>query len=106
MGACTSMRSGRCRCGATARRSAVGAGGKAAKKPLELLALLCAHPEGMESAEIVDLLCRRWMPIFQASLEMTIARLRQWLAEPDAVRVADGRVALHPGLVWTDVAAF
>lgn len=83
------------------------AGGKAAKKPLELLALLCAHPEGMESAEIVDLL---WPSLDaeapRASLEMTIARLRQWLAEPDAVRVADGRVALHPGLVWTDVAAF
>lgn len=84
-----------------------GRAGKAAKKRLELLALLCAHPNGVESEELVDLL---WPSLDaeapKASLEMAIARLRQWLGEPDAVRVADGRVALHPGLVWSDVAAF
>jgi hypothetical protein len=33
-----------------------GQAGKAQKKPLELLALLAAHPEGIESAELTDLL--------------------------------------------------
>ncbi|HRI17188.1 MAG TPA: hypothetical protein PL196_01580, partial [Burkholderiaceae bacterium] len=64
-----------------------GQTGKAARKPLELLALLCAHPAGVESAELVDLL---WPSLDaeapRASLEMTIARLRKWLGVADAVR--------------------
>jgi hypothetical protein len=84
-----------------------GQAGKAQKKPLELLALLAAQPEGTESAELVDLL---WPSLDadapKASLDMSIMRLRKWLSVADAVRVADGRVALNPALVWTDVAAF
>lgn len=84
-----------------------GRSGKAQRKPLELLALLAAHPGGVDSAELVDVL---WPSLDadapKASLEMAVARLRKWLGVPDAVRVADGRVALHPGLVWVDVAAF
>lgn len=84
-----------------------GVGGKAQKKPLELLALLAARPAGWDSAELID---RLWPSLEadapRASLEMAIARLRKWLDLPEAVRVSDGRVALHPGLVWVDVAAF
>jgi len=84
-----------------------GQGGKAQRKPLELLALLAAHPEGVETDRLVDPL---WPSLEadapKASLEMAITRLRKWLGLADAVRVADGRVALHPAIVWTDVAAF
>jgi tetratricopeptide (TPR) repeat protein len=84
-----------------------GQAGKAQKKPLELLSLLAAHPGGLDGTELVDLL---WPSLEadapKASLEMAIARLRKWLGAAEAVRVADGRVALHPGLVWSDVADF
>lgn len=84
-----------------------GAGGKAQKKPLELLALLAAHPGGLDADTLIDAL---WPSLEaeapRASLEMAISRLRRWLGWPDAVRVADGRVALDAQRVWTDVAAF
>jgi hypothetical protein len=82
------------------------AGGKAQKKPLELLALLAAHPAGLEAGVLIDAL---WPSLEaeapRASLEMAVSRLRKWLDCPEAVRVADGRVALDPKCVWTDVAA-
>jgi hypothetical protein len=84
-----------------------GVGGKAQRKPLELLALLAAHPSGLDSGTLIDAL---WPSLEadapRASLEMTISRLRKWLACPEAVRVADGRVLLNAERVWTDVAAF
>jgi tetratricopeptide (TPR) repeat protein len=84
-----------------------GIAGKAQKRPLELLVLLAAHPAGLASAELIDTL---WPSLDadapKASLQMAIARLRKWLDLPEAVRVADGRVSLHPALVWTDVAGF
>jgi hypothetical protein len=84
-----------------------GEPGKAQKKPLELLALLAAHPEGLDAETLIDAL---W-PSLEAeaprsSLEMAISRLRKALDLPEAVRVAEGRVALNPALVWSDVAAF
>jgi len=84
-----------------------GSGGKGQKKPLELLVLLAAHPQGLNAEALIDAL---WPSLEadapRASLEMTISRLRKWLDCADAVRVADGRVSLHPQLVWVDVAAF
>jgi hypothetical protein len=84
-----------------------GQGGKAQRKPLELLALLAAYPGGIETDRLVDAL---WPSLEadapKASLEMAITRLRRWLGLADAVRVADGRVALHAAIVWSDVAAF
>jgi hypothetical protein len=84
-----------------------GVGGKAQKKPLELLALLAAHPSGLDSGTLIDAL---WPSLEadapRASLEMTISRLRKWLDCPEAVRVADGRVLLNAERVWIDVAAF
>ncbi|OYU73239.1 MAG: hypothetical protein CFE45_37875, partial [Burkholderiales bacterium PBB5] len=74
--------------------------GKAQKKPLELLALLAVCPAGWEVEALID---RLWPSLEadapKASLEMAITRLRKWLAVPEAVRVANGRVALHPALV-------
>jgi hypothetical protein len=84
-----------------------GTGGKGQKKPLELLALLAAHPAGLDAETLIDAL---WPSLEadapRASLEMTISRLRKWLDCAPAVRVADGRVALDPALAWTDVGAF
>lgn len=84
-----------------------GDGGKAQKKPMELLALLAAHPDGLDADTLIDEL---W-PSLEAqapksSLEMAVSRLRKALDLPEAVRVSDGRVGLHPALVWSDVAAF
>lgn len=85
----------------------VGEAGKAQKKPMELLALLAAHPGGLDAETLIDAL---W-PSLEAeaprsSLEMAISRLRKALDLPEAVRVADGRVALNAAVVWNDVAAF
>lgn len=84
-----------------------GTGGKGQKKPLELLALLAAHPQGLDAETLIDAL---WPSLEadapKASLEMSISRLRKWLDSADAVRVADGRIALNAALVWTDVGAF
>lgn len=84
-----------------------GSAGKGQKKPLELLALLAAHPQGLNAETLIDAL---WPSLEaetpRASLEMTISRLRKWLDCADAVRVADGRVGLQSQLVWVDVAAF
>lgn len=79
---------------------------KAQRRPRELLALLAAHPGGLSAVGLMDAL---WPSLDaeapKASLEMAIARLRKWLDWPESVRVADGRIALNPSAVWTDVAA-
>jgi tetratricopeptide (TPR) repeat protein len=84
-----------------------GAGGKGQKKPLELMALLAAHPAGLDAESLIDAL---WPSLEadapRASLEMTISRLRKWLDCAPAVRVADGRVSLDTTLAWTDVQSF
>lgn len=84
-----------------------GGAGKGQKKPLELLALLAAHPGGLDAESLIEAL---WPSLEadapRASLEMTVSRLRKWLDCPEAVRVADGRVGLNAALVWTDVGAF
>lgn len=77
------------------------------RRPLELLALLAAHPGGLSAESLIETL---WPSLEaeapKASLEMTITRLRKWLEWPDAVRVVDGRVSLHPGWVFSDVQDF
>jgi Transcriptional regulatory protein, C terminal len=71
-------------------------GGKAQRKPLELLALLAAHGGGPVNSEaLIDAL---WPSVDadapKASLEMAISRLRKLLELPEAVIVAEGGVAL------------
>jgi LuxR family transcriptional regulator, maltose regulon positive regulatory protein len=89
--------------------SATGAaegGAKAQKKPLELLALLAAHPDGLDAEALIDEL---WPSLEaeapKASLEMAVSRLRKMLGRADLLRVADGRIGLNPQRVWSDVAA-
>ncbi|MFO1326158.1 MAG: BTAD domain-containing putative transcriptional regulator [Rubrivivax sp.] len=81
--------------------------GKVPRKPLDLLVLLAAHAGGLDPATLIDTL---WPSLEanapRASLEMAVSRLRKLLDLPDAVQVADGRVALNPALVWTDARAF
>ncbi|MCA0239423.1 MAG: hypothetical protein LCI02_01075 [Proteobacteria bacterium] len=83
-------------------------GGKTPRKPLELLALLAAHGGGPLDAQAVidDLWPSLDASTPRASLDMAVSRLRRLLDLPDAVVLADGRLALHPALAWTDVAAF
>ncbi|NRF67953.1 hypothetical protein HLB44_13250 [Aquincola sp. S2] len=83
-----------------------GDAGKAPRKPLELLALLAAHPAGLPAEAVIDAL---WPSLEaeapRASLDMALSRLRKWLDCPEAVRVADGRIGLNPTQVWIDVLA-
>lgn len=81
-------------------------GGKAPRKPQELLALLAAHPAGLGVEAVIDAL---WPSLEaeapRASLDMALSRLRKWLDCPEAVRLADGRIALNPTQAWSDVLA-
>jgi DNA-binding SARP family transcriptional activator len=82
--------------------------GKVPKKPLELLALLAAH--GGRPLDVDAVIDDLWPSLDantpRASLDMAVLRLRKLLDLPDAVLQAEGRLSLHPSLVWTDVGAF
>jgi hypothetical protein len=84
-----------------------GASRRPQRRPLELLAWLAAHPGGVPAETLMDTL---WPSLDaeapKASLEMAVTRLRKSLDFPEAVRVADGRISLHPGWVFSDVAGF
>jgi hypothetical protein len=90
----------------TAPAAPAEAGAKAPKKPLELLALLAAHPDGLDAEALIDEL---WPSLDaeapKASLEMAISRLRKQLGRADLLRVAEGRIGLNLKRVWIDVAA-
>lgn len=82
--------------------------GKTPKKPLELLALLAAQGgQPLDADAVIDEL---WPSLEantpRASLVMAVVRLRKLLDLPDAVVQNEGRLSLHPELVWTDVGAF
>lgn len=83
-------------------------GAKAQKKPLELLALLAAH--GGRPLEVEAVIDSLWPSLEanapRASLDMAVSRLRKLLDLPDAVQLAEGRLALDAAQVWTDVGAF
>lgn len=81
--------------------------GKGARRPRELLCLLAAHAgQALDVQVVIDEL---WPSLEaeapRASLDMAVSRLRRWLGVPEAVQVADGRIALDPDRVWTDVGA-
>ena len=83
-------------------------GGKAQKKPLELLKLLIAlGGHGVAKEKLCDLL---WPDAESAgataSLDTAVSRLRKLIAEPDAVRIEEGKVSLDEVRVWLDVWAF
>ena len=86
----------------------LAAAGKAQKKPLELLALLAAHPgRPLDTDAVIDQL---WPSLDanapRASLDMAVSRLRKLLDLPEAVQLAEGRLFLHPALVWINVCSF
>lgn len=81
--------------------------GKGARRPRELLCLLAAHAgQALDVQMVIDEL---WPSLEaeapRASLDMAVSRLRRWLGLPEAVQVGDGRIALDPDRVWTDVGA-
>lgn len=85
-----------------------GSSAKAQRKPLELLRLLAAHGGGPLAVSLVvdELWPSLDLDAPRASFDMAVSRLRKWLDQPEAVRVADDAVSLDTTLVWIDVAAF
>ncbi|HYD79878.1 MAG TPA: BTAD domain-containing putative transcriptional regulator [Paucimonas sp.] len=84
----------------------VSASGKAQQRPLALLkALLVAGDAGKPQQSLATQL---WPDAddAKAALNVTVHRLRKWLACDDAIVVANGKVRLSDSKVWTDVAAF
>lgn len=86
----------------------VADGGKAQRKPLDLLGLLAASGGRPLAAEVaIDQL---WPSLDadapKASLAMALSRLRKLLGLAEAVQFHEGRLSLHPALVWCDVGAF
>jgi LuxR family maltose regulon positive regulatory protein len=80
--------------------------GKAQRKPLEVLKLLAAYPNGMESSRIMDEL---WGDLdgdaARNALDLAVHRLRKILKDKDAVRLANGNLSLNKDIVWMDTAA-
>lgn len=80
------------------------AGRKAQQKPLELLRLLAARPEGWLGREQV--MDRLWPEAdgdaAAASLNTTLHRLRRLLGRDEAILLQDGTVALNPAVCSWD----
>jgi ATP/maltotriose-dependent transcriptional regulator MalT/DNA-binding SARP family transcriptional activator len=81
---------------------------KAPKRPLELLkAIICAGGREVPIQHLTDAL---WPDqdgdAASRAFRVTLHRLRELLADQDAVHVAEGRVSLDPGRVWVDAWAF
>lgn len=84
------------------------AGGKAQRKPLELLRTLAAlGRRGVAAERLADLL---WPEsegaAARAALKVTVSRLRKLLGSEAAVRVEDGRLQLAQDLVHLDTDCF
>ncbi|HEY6838769.1 MAG TPA: BTAD domain-containing putative transcriptional regulator [Geobacteraceae bacterium] len=82
--------------------------GKVQKKPLELLkALVTMGGEEKTEGEIAELL---WPEadgdMGRHNLKITLHRLREILGDSGAIQVREGRLALDPRTVWTDIRAF
>ncbi len=82
--------------------------GKVPKRPLQVLqAIVCAGPEGVTTAQLIDAL---WPDsegdLGYQALKAAIARVRKLLQDPDAVLVADSRLRLNSNRVWVDVFDF
>lgn len=83
---------------------------KAQDKVLELLKLLVAAQVIRHGAPDREWLCDQLWPDAPAerarkSLETAVARLRRLLCCDEAIVVSEGRVALNPERVWTDLGA-
>lgn len=82
--------------------------GKAQKKPLELLKTLIAlGGRSVAKEKLCDLLWPDAEPAAAAAaLDTAVSRLRKLVAEPDAIRIEEGKVSLNDACVWVDVWAF
>ncbi len=91
------------------RDQAVEAAGKASRKPLDLLLLLCCA--GEEGIAIRDALERLWPADAgreeekRSALDMALHRLRRWIGIEGAVVNRLEHLSLAPQMVWTDVLA-
>lgn len=77
------------------------------RKPMEILKLLSAHPDGMEMSRIMDEL---WPDLdgdaARNALDVTVHRLRKILKNKEAVEISNGTLALSKDRVWLDTEAF
>lgn len=87
--------------------TALDAGGKVQKKPLELLKALTAFgARDVDKARLAEALWPDAETDANAALDMAISRLRKLLALPEAIRIEDGKVGLSESHVYVDVWAF
>jgi LuxR family transcriptional regulator, maltose regulon positive regulatory protein len=80
--------------------------GKAQRKPLEILKLLTAYPDGVEMCRVMDEL---WPDLegdaARNALDIALHRLRKILKSKDAVRLTNGTLSLNKDIVWLDTEA-
>ena len=80
--------------------------GKAQRKPLDMLKLLIAHPNGAQMCQFMDEL---WPDLegdaARNAMDIALHRLRKILKAKDAVQLANGSVALNKDVVWLDTVA-
>jgi LuxR family transcriptional regulator, maltose regulon positive regulatory protein len=80
--------------------------GKTQRKPLELLKLLTAYPDGVETSRVMDEL---WPDLdgdaARNALDIALHRLRKMLKSKDAVRSTTGVLMLNKDTVWLDTQA-
>jgi hypothetical protein len=81
-------------------------GRKAPAVPLALLELLASSPEPISAARVTSALWPGYgADAPRGSLDTAVYRLRKILGRDEAIEIARGRLALSPGLCWTDVRA-
>lgn len=80
--------------------------GKAQRKPLDMLKLLIARPNGVEMNQFMDEL---WQDLegdaARNAMDIALHRLRKILKARDAVQLIGGSVALNRDVVWLDTLA-
>lgn len=80
--------------------------GKAQRKPLEVLKLLTAHPDGLGAARIMD---EVWPDLdgdaARNALDIALHRLRKILRSKEALLLISGNLALNKDVVWLDTGA-
>jgi DNA-binding SARP family transcriptional activator len=85
----------------------LGGRGKAQRKPLELLKAILAQRNSADVGSVLDLV---WPDLdgdaARNAFDLTVHRLRKLMHHKDAIVLSQGRVLLHPELVWVDSIAF
>jgi ATP/maltotriose-dependent transcriptional regulator MalT/DNA-binding SARP family transcriptional activator len=80
--------------------------GKAQRKPMDMLKLLIALPQGVEMNQLVDTL---WPDLegdaARNAMDIALHRLRKILRTKEAVQLTNGSVTLNKNVVWLDAMA-